>query len=59
MYYILPSTAANAASNDYRIMQVKPGDEAAFLATYGPQVLAQGSCIAEALQRFHQWLNRQ
>jgi len=58
MYYILPSTAADAASNDYRIMQVKPGDEAAFLATYGQQVIVQGSSITEALQRFHEWLNQ-
>lgn len=58
-YYILPSTAANAAGNDYRIMRVNPEDQAAFLAAYGDQVIAQGSSIAEALQQFGQWQSEQ
>lgn len=59
IYYILPSKAANAAENDYRIMRVNPEDQVAFLTAYGDQVIAQGSSIAEALQQFGQWQNQQ
>ena len=51
IYYVLPSAAANAAENDYRIMRVSPEDQAAFLAAYGDQIIAQGSSIAEAANR--------
>lgn len=58
-YYVLPPAVGNAADGTYTIMQVKPGDEASFLAAHGHQVIAQGACIAEALQQFHAWLNWQ
>ena len=58
-YYIIPSNKPGAASNEYTIMVVKPGEQAAFLAGHGHQVIAQGSSIAEALLQYQQWLNEQ
>lgn len=58
-YYILPSAVTGAADNQYTIMQVKPAEQAAFLAEHGHRVIAQGSSIAEALLQYQQWLNRQ
>ena len=58
-YYIIPSVVTGAEGNQYTIMQVKPGEEAAFMAAHGHQVIAQGSSIAEALLQYQQWLHRQ
>lgn len=58
LYYILPSNAPNASRHDYRIMEVKPAEEAGFLAAYGHQVIAKGSSLTEALLQFQQWKNR-
>jgi hypothetical protein len=58
-YYILPSSKPGAASNEFTIMEVKPAEQAAFLATHGHQVIAEGSSIAEALLHYQQWLNQQ
>lgn len=56
-YYILPPAVGNAADGTYTLMQVKPGEEASFLAAHGHQVIAQGGSISEALRQFHEWLS--
>ena len=58
-YYIIPSSKSGAASNEFTIMEVKPAEQAAFLATHGHQVIAEGSSIAAALLHYQQWLNQQ
>jgi hypothetical protein len=58
-YYIIPSSKPGAASNEFTIMEVKPAEEAAFMAAHSHQVIAQGSSIAAALVQYQQWLNQQ
>lgn len=58
-YYIIPSSKPGAASNEFTIMEVKPTEQAAFLAQHSCQVIAQGSSIAEALLHYQQWLHQQ
>ncbi|KYP16244.1 hypothetical protein [Flavihumibacter sp. CACIAM 22H1] len=58
-YYIIPSAVTNATGNQYTIMEVKPAEEAVFMAAHGHHVIAKGSSIAEALLAYQQWLYQQ